>query len=122
MLLAAQGQSEEPSVEERMDLIAESIDSLERVVRFVDGLGLRLHMGHLLSDAIIGVARALVGLGDVKSQKDGSEWLDKIHDDYVVHFESEGMQRVVVVLRKTWEKSADDHGRVSSPNKKAKLS
>ena len=92
-----------------MEDIAEAIDSLQRLCRFVDGLNLKLHMGHLLGDVIIGIARTLVSLGDTKSQKYGSEWLHKISDDYVVKFESDGRQKVVTALSNAWKK----HGRES---------
>jgi len=63
--------------------VAELIDYLERLVRFVDGLSLNLHKGHLLGNVVIGVARTLVTLGDVKSKKYAAEWLEKIQNDYV---------------------------------------
>lgn len=81
-----------------LERVAEFVDLLQRLYRFSDGLQLQLHPGHLLSDVTIGVARALVGLGDAKSQKYGSEWLDKV-EDYVQLFESEGIQRVVGTLK-----------------------
>ncbi|GKY98678.1 hypothetical protein MPSEU_000824100 [Mayamaea pseudoterrestris] len=89
-----------------MDTIAQGIDMLERLVRFVDGLQLALHRGHLLSDVVIGMARALVSLGDVKSQKYAVEWLDKL-DDYVEKFESEGMCKVVTALKVAWTRGDD---------------
>eukprot|EP00980_Cylindrotheca_fusiformis_P031551 scaffold26550_cov122-Cylindrotheca_fusiformis.AAC.4 len=86
-----------------MEEVAEIIDSLQRVNRFVDSLELRLHSGHILGDVIIGTARTLVSLGDEKSQKYGAEWLDKI-TDYVSNFENEGRQKVVSALRVAWKK------------------
>ena len=86
--------------------VAEFVDTLQRLVRFVDGLdGLSeyLHQGHLLSDVTIGVARALVSLGDVKSQKYASEWLEPILD-YVNKFESEGIQKVTESLSCAWRR------------------
>ena len=91
-----------------MEAIAEYIDMLERICRFVDGLALQRHMGHLLSDVIVGTARALVSLGDVKSQKYAAEcWLEKIAD-YVTQFESDGMKKVVQTLRVAWQRSELD--------------
>ena len=53
---------EESSSLPDLDSIAATVDSLERIVRFANGLKLKLHMGHLVGDAIIGLARALVAL------------------------------------------------------------
>lgn len=114
-----------------METIAEYIDTLQRICRFVDGLALQRHMGHLLSDVIVGTARALVSLGDVKSQKYAAEcWLEKIAD-YVTQFESDGMKKVVQTLRVAWQRSetegnndgADANGATSNssrPEKRAK--
>lgn len=91
--------------------VAEAIDSLQRLERFVQSLGLKLGEGHVLGDVIIGVARTLVSLGDVKSQKYGAEWLEKI-DDYINKFESEGRQKVVAALKVAWtnnEEAKEDH-------------
>lgn len=84
-----------------MEQIAECIDMLERICRFVDGLELQLHRGHLLSSPVIGVARALVALGDAKSQKYAADWLERL-DGYTEHFESPAMQKVVETLRLAW--------------------
>jgi hypothetical protein len=83
------------------ETIAQGIDMLERLVQFVDGLELKLHRGHLLSDVIIGIARALVSMGDIKSQKYALDWLTKL-DDYVEKYENEGMQKVVDALKVAW--------------------
>lgn len=91
-----------------LDDIAEAIDSLQRVSRFVESLNLMIDPGHLLGDVTIGIARLLVSLGDEKSQKYGAEWLDKIND-YVTRFESDGLQKVVTALRGAWKK----HGRTN---------
>ena len=88
-----------------MELLAEAIDMLERLCNFVQGLGLKLHVGHVLSDLVVGAARALVSLGDVKSQKYASEWLKRIAG-YVENFESEGMQKVVSALQVAWTREA----------------
>jgi len=105
-----------------MERVAEMVDLLQRLYRFVDGLGLKLHAGHILSDVTIGVARALVGLGDVKSQKYGAEWLDKIADDYVNIFESEGMRKVVATLRVSWKREGDGDEDAKPPSKRLKTS
>jgi hypothetical protein len=104
--------------------VAECIDSLERQVRFVEGLSLRLHFGHLLSDPIIAIARTLVSLGDTKSKTYASEWLDKIKD-YVDTFESDGMKKVVAALQVAWQKQDDgasSEATEEDSNKRMKLS
>ena len=83
--------------------IAEAIDSLQRITRFVDSLKLDIDSAHLLGDATIGVARMLISLGDEKSQKYGAEWLSKI-EDYVNQFSDKGVQKVVSVLKVAWKK------------------
>jgi hypothetical protein len=93
-----------------MELLAEAIDMLERLCKFVQGLGLKLHMGHVLSDLVVGAARALVSLGDVKSQKYASEWLKRIAG-YVEHFESDGMQKVVSALQVAWTREVSAGGK-----------
>lgn len=100
-----------------MDEIAEVIDSLQRVCRFVESQSLRLHPGHILGDVIIGTARALVSLGDEKSQKYGAEWLEKI-TDYVNKFENEGRQKVVAALSVAWKERDSDQ--FNQPTKKLK--
>jgi SET domain len=97
--------------------IAEAIDMLERVVRFVESLHLKLSTGHLLSNVIVGTARALVSLGDVKSQKYAAKWLDRIVD-FVDKFESPGMQAVVRRLHVAWQRDAGEEG--NRPEKRAK--
>jgi hypothetical protein len=91
-----------------LDDIAEAIDSLQRISRFVESLDLLLDPGHLLGDVTIGIARLLVSLGDEKSQKYGAEWLDKIND-YVTKFGTDGLQKVVTALGGAWKK----HGRTN---------
>ena len=108
----------ETDATDHMETIAQGIDMLERLIRFVDGLDLQLHRGHLVSDMVIGMARALVSLGDVKSQKYAVEWLDKL-DDYVEQYESEGMLKVVEALRVAWKRGDDDDQKPAS--KKLKL-
>jgi hypothetical protein len=104
-----------------MEDIAETIDSLERVLRFIQGVGLSVHHGHVLADVIIGVARCLVGLGDEKSQKYGCEWLDNL-GDYVSLFETDGRKKVVDTLRGAWKKTkAEDKGK-GPAKKKSKSS
>lgn len=109
--------------------VAELIDYLQRLVRYVDSLSLSLHFGHLLGNVIIGVARTLVSLGDHKSKKYAAEWLSKIQDDYVAYFESCDMKKVVETLAVAWEKGDDDKDEMmmqedddyGESNKRAKL-
>jgi biotin-(acetyl-CoA carboxylase) ligase len=107
-----------------MELLAEAIDMLERLCKFVQGLGLKLHMGHVLSDLVVGAARALVSLGDVKSQKYASEWLKRIAG-YVEHFESDGMQKVVSALQVAWTRQSggkEEDTDTRDANKRARIS
>ena len=104
-----------------MSELAEAIDMLQRLVAYVGELGLKLDMGHLLSSVMIGTARALVSLGDVKSQKYAVEWVDPIKE-YVKHFEPEGMQKVVGTIANAWKVTAQSEGkREPTKSKKAKL-
>jgi hypothetical protein len=98
------GNSKVPATD--LEALAATIDSLERVVRFAQGLNteVSMHMGHLVSDVIISLARALVALGDPQSQKYAADWLDKIADDYVDKFSSPIVQRVVANLRTAWQR------------------
>lgn len=89
---------ENPDLEE----VAEAIDMLERLCRFINGLELKLHMGHVLSNEVMGVARTLVSLGDEKSKKYAAEWVEKIKG-YTDVFETEGMQKVAASLLNAWE-------------------
>uniref|UniRef100_A0A7S0XLQ3 SET domain-containing protein n=1 Tax=Pseudo-nitzschia delicatissima TaxID=44447 RepID=A0A7S0XLQ3_9STRA len=101
--------------------IAEAIDSLQRITRFVDSLKLDMDPAHLLGDVTIGIARMLISLGDEKSQKYGAEWLNKI-EDYVNQFSDKGVQKVVSVLKVAWkkhERSSDDDD-IRKKKKKAK--
>jgi hypothetical protein len=103
-----------------MEAVAEAVDSLERVSRYIASLNLKLDSGHVMGDAVIGVARTLVSLGDAKSQKYGAEWLDKIAD-YVNKFEFEGRQKVVAALRVAWKKhEREDQEDDIEAHKKAK--
>jgi len=119
-LLDPSGSDDNEGDETNMETIAECMDQLQRISRFVDGLGLPLHRGHWLSDVIVGCARALVSLGDAKSQKFAADTLDKYllgsTDDeneninFVDLFESEGMQKVVYTLRNAWKRTAAENG------------
>lgn len=97
--------------------VAELIDSLERLCRFVGELGLQLHIGHLLGNVVIGVARTLVSLGDMKSKKYALEWSQKVND-FVENFESNDMKKVVATIQAAWQKEEEEQG----SNKRAKLS
>eukprot|EP00977_Amphora_coffeiformis_P020263 scaffold8028_cov165-Amphora_coffeaeformis.AAC.12 len=114
-MLTADPKSSSPD----LDSIAATVDSLERIVRFVQGLGLKLHIGHLVGDVIVGLARALVALGDTQSQTYAAEWLDKISTEYVQRFASPGLQKVVQSLRSAWQQP-NEKGRSKPPAKKAK--
>ncbi len=107
-----------------MEAVAEAIDLLQRLVRFMEQMQpeIHLHMGHLLSDVVIGTARALVSLGDSKSQTYASEWLAKI-SDYVEQFESDAMKKVVGALGEAYQRTQDQStngDEASRPEKRLK--
>jgi hypothetical protein len=97
-----------------MDTVAQAVDLLQRLYCFEEGLALELDKGHLLADVTVGVARALVCLGDVKSQKYAAEWLAKI-SEYVEIFESDGIKKVVETLGQAWQRKEEER-----PTKKQK--
>ena len=94
-----------------LDDLAECIDSIERVCRFVQSITLvQQDMGHVVGDAILGIARLLVSLGDVKSQKYAAEWVGRL-GDYMELFETDGKQKVAQALSDAWKKNHDqEHG------------
>ena len=91
--------------------LAECIDTLQRLWDFVKDLHMEADPAHLLSGPTIGIARALVSLGDVKSRKYAAEWIEKV-EDYVRKFEGEGMVKVVEALGEAWKR--DDLEAVSN--------
>lgn len=103
-----------------IDDVAELIDSLERVSRYVDAIDLKLDPAHILGDVTIGIARTLVSLGDEKSCRYAAEWLDKV-DEFVEKFGDVGLQKVVVVLKDAWKKHARED-QDSSPERTSKKS
>lgn len=88
--------------------IAEAADGLDKAYKFASSLGLKLHPAHWLFDYTIALAQTLVGLGDEKSQKYGSTWIERVVE-YAERFENERVQEVVIALRDAWKK-ADDSG------------
>ena len=107
-----------------MNEIAECIDSLERLFKFVKGLNLKSHPGHLLGNATIGVSRVLIGLGDIKSMKFGAEWAEKVHDYFSCGFEGAAMEKVVETLLNAWKRKADQvepDGKKENKKKRIKL-
>ena len=97
-------QSGEPPL---MDDLAQIIDALERLERYVVSLDLRMHMGHVLSFSMIGVARSLICLGDLKSKTYASKWIQKVKL-YTDTFESEGMQKVVAAMQNAYKDGDDE--------------
>lgn len=97
------GVADDGEDEEEMQMeLAEHIDHLQRITGFIERLQVDLHPGHLLSDVIIGVARALVSLGDVKSCKYAAEWLE--HLNGYEPFLSESLLKVIDSLKHAWER------------------
>ena len=105
-----------------MNDIAECIDSLERVISYVESLLLKCHFGHLVGNVSVGVARVLVGFGDVKSMKYGSSFAENVCDDYFkLGFEGEGMIKLVDTLVNAWKKkSGNEEDAEQPPTKKQK--
>ncbi len=87
--------------------IAEAPDGIKRAFKFASSLELRLDPAHWLFDYAIGLARVLMRLGDVKSTKYGSGWIEKV-EKYAKRFENNGMRKVVVALRDAWKGEAKD--------------
>ncbi len=87
--------------------VAECIHSLEQLSNFVESLGLKSHPGHLIGNLNVGIARVLIGFGDLKSMKYGSTFIDKVLDDYFkLDFEGDGMIKVVETLSGAWKRKA----------------
>ena len=98
-----------------LDDLAQIIDALERLERYIVSLDLRIHMGHVLSFCIIGVARSLIRLGDNKSKTYASKWIQKVKL-YTNTFESDSMQKVVAAMQDAYKVEYDDE--CNNSNKK----
>jgi hypothetical protein len=111
------GKKKEDDDAEVMNDIAECIDSLERVIAYVESLSLKCHFGHLVGNVCVGVARVLVGFGDIKSMKYGSSFAERVYDDYFrLGFEGEGMEKVVdTLIKKNSDNQEEDR---QEPQKK----
>lgn len=83
--------------------LAEAADGLDKAYKFASSLNLKLHPAHWLFDYTIALAQTLVGLGDEKSQKYGSTWIERL-GGYAEQFENEGMRKVVITLRDAWKR------------------
>jgi hypothetical protein len=106
-----------------MDEIAEAIDSLQRISRFVENLNLDLDPGFVIGDVTIGISRLLVSLGDRKSQIYGAEWVGKI-DCYVRTFCSDSLHKVVEALSVAWkqhDRDRDSNADDGQTKKKARV-
>lgn len=87
--------------------VAECIHSLEQLSNYVESLNLKSHPGHLTGNLNVGVARVLIGFGDLKSMKYGSTFIAKVLDDYFkLGFEGDGMIKVVETLSGAWKRKA----------------
>lgn len=96
------------STEVNMTEVAESIDMLERCYKFIKGLGLKSHPGHLVGNVTIGISRVLVGLGDLTSMKFGAEWVEKVEDYFQCGYENSSMEKVVATLKNAWKRKSDE--------------
>jgi len=94
-----------PSMEE----IAEACDSLSQTWDFVENFKLEILPAVLMWKETMAISRCLVALGDLKSKKYGSEWIERVNE-YVTVFEGEEMGMVCENLRVAWEncESEDD--------------
>ena len=104
-----------------MEDVAEAIDSLQRISRYVDSINLKIHPGHIIGDVTVGVARTLVSLGDEKSCRYATEWLEKV-DGYVDKYGDDGLQKVVAALKVAWKKHARDDDPDASKERSSKKS
>ena len=114
--LMTMGQDPEKDAAMMEDLfveIADVADGIDKAYQFAISLQLRLDPAHWLFDYTVGLARVLVGLGDEKSQKYASTWIEKV-DKYSEHFENEGMRKVVAALRDAWKR-----GEAGGPEQRA---
>lgn len=94
---------ESPDFEE----LAESCDSLERLWSFSKTLDLKVGSLPLLFKQTLGVARSLVALGDLKSKKYASQWINRADmKGYASAFESNGMLKVVETIESAWQQKA----------------
>lgn len=99
--------------------VAECVDTLQRIWKFVESLRMVSHPGHLLGNVTIGVARVLIGLGDLKSMKYGSEWAEKVYENYfAMGFEGEASAKVVQTLMSAWKRKSDETVEENEPKKK----
>ena len=98
------------SMEDMFVDIAECADGIEKAYKYANSIHLKIDSSHWLFDYCVGMARILVGLGDAKSQKYGSTWIEKV-EKYAQQFENEDMKKVVIALRDAWKRSEDGGGK-----------
>jgi hypothetical protein len=96
--------NKDADIEELFVEIAEVADGIKRAYKFASSLNLKLDPSHWLFDYTVGLARTLVGLGDVKSQKYASNWITKV-EKYANQFENDRMIKVVIALRDAWTRN-----------------
>mmetsp|Transcript_15022 Transcript_15022/g.30631 ORF Transcript_15022/g.30631 Transcript_15022/m.30631 type:complete len:559 (-) Transcript_15022:30-1706(-) len=100
------------TMEELLTGIAEAADGIERAWVYASGLNLKTDPSQWLFDYTVGLARALVSLGDAKSQQYAAQWISKV-EDYAEAFESDGMQKVVSSLKNAWKRHTSSEGEES---------
>ncbi|KAL9185098.1 hypothetical protein ACHAXT_002875 [Thalassiosira profunda] len=108
--LMTMGQDQDKDAEAMEELfveIAEAADGIEKAYAFASSLKMNLDPAHWLFDYTVGLARTLVGLGDVKSQKYGATWIEKV-ESYAEKFEGDGMRKVVIALRDAWKRGESE--------------
>jgi len=95
------------TMEELLTGIAEAADGIERAWVYASGLNLKTDPSQWLFDYTVGLSRALVSLGDAKSQQYAAQWISKV-EDYAEAFESDGMQKVVSSLKNAWKRHTSE--------------
>ena len=109
------------STEVNMIEVAESIDMLERCYKFINGLGLKSHPGHLVGNVTIGISRVLVGLGDLTSMKFGADWVEKVEDFFKCGYENYSMEKVVATLKNAWKRKSEEDANKQPSAKRIKF-
>jgi hypothetical protein len=100
-LLSIDPEEDENMMEDVFSDIAECADGCEKAFEYAKSLRLNLNPAHLLFDYVLGLSRTLVGLGDAKSQKYGSDWIARV-EDYANKFEGEATRKVVFAIKNAW--------------------
>ncbi|KAL7486116.1 hypothetical protein ACHAW6_015965 [Cyclotella cf. meneghiniana] len=110
-LMTLNPEEDEKIMEEILTDIAECADGIEKAFAYAASLKLNLDPAHWLFDYVLGLGRILVGLGDEKSQKYGSEWITRV-ESYANKFEGDATKKVVSAIKNAWKR--EKHAAVDS--------